>query len=70
VYIARYKIKQEVKMNKRINYISHLFITSSVYKVLVDINIGPTDAKNIIDAIEKGIDHANAYDEELNKGVK
>ena len=57
-------------MNKRINYISHLFITSSVYKVLVDINIGPTDAKNIIDAIEKGINHANAYDEELNKGVK
>jgi len=24
----------------------------------------------VIDAIEKGIDHANAYDEELNKGVK
>jgi len=70
VYITRYKIKQEVKMDKRINHISHLFITTSVYKVLVDINIGPTDAKKIIDAIENGINQANAYDEELNRGIK
>ena len=49
----------------RINYVSHLFITSSVYKVLVDIDIKPTDAKKIIDAIESGIKSANAYDETL-----
>ena len=57
-------------MDKRINHISHLFITTSVYKVLVDINIGPTDAKKIIDAIENGINQANAYDKELNRGIK
>ncbi len=57
-------------MDKRINHISHLFITTSVYKVLVDIDVRPTDAKKIIDAIEKGINQANAYDEELNRGVK
>ena len=57
-------------MDKRVNYVSQLFITSSVYKVLVDTNIGPTDAKKIIEAIEKGVNPANAYDEEMKRGVK
>ena len=57
-------------MDKRVNYVSQLFITSSVYKVLVDTNIGPTDAKKIIEEIEKGVNHANAYDEEMKRGVK
>ena len=37
----------------RINHVSHLFITSSVYKALVETDIKPTDKKKIIDAIER-----------------
>ncbi len=51
----------------RINHVSHLFITTSVYKVLVDTDVKPSDAKKIIDAIESGINNANAYDEMLQR---
>jgi len=65
VYIARYKIKQEVKMNKRVNYVSQLFITTEVYKVAIEENLMPSTSKAILDAIELGIKKANFYDNEI-----
>lgn len=57
-------------MERRINYISQLHITSSVYKAMIGINLSPHEAKQIIQAIEVGVNAANAYDESLNKGVE
>lgn len=54
-------------MEKRINYVSHLHITASVYKALIKINISSYEAKQIIEAIEQGIDSANSYDETLKR---
>jgi len=65
VYIARYKIKQEVKMNKRINYVSQLFITNEFYKVAIQENLMPSTTKALLDAIELGVKKANFYDNEI-----
>tara|TARA_B100000073_G_C23560983_1_gene504103 strand:- start:85 stop:366 length:282 start_codon:yes stop_codon:yes gene_type:complete len=65
VYIARYKIKQEVKMNKRINYVSQLFITNEFYKVATQENLMPSTTKALLDAIELGVKKANFYDNEI-----
>ena len=68
MYTARYKIKQEVKMdNRRINYVSHLHITASVYKAMVKLHISPYETKQIIEAIQQGVNSANSYDEQLRR---
>tara|TARA_R100001463_G_scaffold38637_4_gene82847 strand:+ start:3790 stop:4008 length:219 start_codon:yes stop_codon:yes gene_type:complete len=69
VYITRYKIKQEVKMKKRINNVSQLFITTELYKVIIEQNLSPSNTKALIEAIENGVEKANKYDAEL-QGVK
>ena len=52
---------------RRINYVSHLHITTSVYKAMVKLNISSYEAKEIINAIEEGVNSANSYDEQLRR---
>lgn len=52
---------------RRINYVSHLHITASVYKAMVKLHISPFEAKQIINAIEEGISSANSYDQQLRR---
>ncbi len=52
-------------MQKRINYVSQLFITTEVYRVAIEENLMPSTSKAILDAIELGIEKANFYDKEI-----
>ena len=52
---------------RRIDYVSHLHITASVYKAMVKLHISPFEAKQIINAIEEGISSANSYDQQLRR---
>lgn len=52
-------------MQKRINYVSQLFITTEVYKVAIKEDLMPSTSKAILDAIELGIKKANFYDNEI-----
>jgi len=56
-------------MQKRINYVSQLFITTELYKVIIEQNLSPSNTKALIEAIENGVEKANKYDAEL-QGVK
>lgn len=53
--------------NRRINYVSHLHITASVYKAMVKLHISPFEAKEIINAIQDGVNSANSYDQQLRR---
>lgn len=52
---------------RRIDYVSHLHITASVYKAMVKLHISPFEAKEIINAIQDGVNSANAYDLQLKR---
>jgi len=52
-------------MNKRINYVSQLFITNEFYKVAIQENLMPSTTKALLDAIELGVKKANFYDNEI-----
>ena len=52
-------------MKKRINNVSQLFITTEIYRVIIDQNMSPSNTKAIIDAIETGVEKANKYDADL-----
>ena len=54
-------------MEKRVNYISQLHITVAVYKAMIGLNLSPYETKGIIEAIETGINSANAYDLQLKR---
>ena len=41
-------------MNKRVNYVSQLFITNEFYKVATQENLMPSTTKALLDAIELG----------------
>ena len=56
-------------MKKRINNVSQLFITTELYKVIIEQNLSPSNTKALIEAIENGVEKANKYDAEL-QGVK
>lgn len=52
-------------MNKRINYVSQLFITNEFYKIAIQENLMPSTTKALLDAIELGVKKANFYDNEI-----
>lgn len=52
-------------MNKRVNYVSQLFITNEFYKVAIQENLMPSTTKALLDAIELGVKKANFYDNEI-----
>lgn len=52
-------------MNKRVNYVSQLFITNEFYKIAIQENLMPSTTKALLDAIELGIKKANFYDNEI-----
>ena len=52
---------------RRIDYVSHLHITASVYKAMVKLHISPFEAKEIINAIQDGVNSANSYDQQLRR---
>lgn len=57
-------------MDNRINYVSQLHITASVYKAMVALHISSFEAKEIIKAIEQGVNKANAYDKMLKRELE
>lgn len=52
-------------MDKRVNYVSQLFITNEFYKVAIQENLMPSTTKALLDAIELGVKKANFYDNEI-----
>ena len=52
-------------MDKRVNYVSQLFITNEFYKVVIQENLMPSTTKALLDAIELGVKKANFYDNEI-----
>ena len=42
-------------MDKRVNYVSQLFITNEFYKVAIQENLMPSTTKALLDAIELGV---------------
>ena len=52
-------------MDKRVNYVSQLFIVNEFYKVAIEENLMPSTTKALLDAIELGVKKANFYDSEI-----
>ena len=52
-------------MDKRVNYVSQLFITNEFYKVAIQENLMPSTTKALLDAIELGVKKANFYDNKI-----